>query len=314
MDEDSASSQDPVEPEVEKSDSTGTIDNVLVSPQIDAMVLSWATSVPLGNMKVEYVADGSDDESTVYDIDSDESSHSVTLPSLSPVTVYNFRISGVMEDGTEASYWGRATTRGYPVVIRVKNGDSPLMNTKITVGGYDYITNDDGLQAFELPPGEITVVVFAGGPGEYKETIEVKEIKWDDPDSVPMQNFDIDISPQTSVVSMVVSIGVAVVLGVLLAVLLFRVWKWKKRVASEADEWQPLTGVYSSVPASVPTSLPPIYGSGLQSNQGYDAYSQPPAPQQYYDPYANLAPPQQESEVEDMYQAARREGRFNNVK
>lgn len=291
-------------PDTEENDETGAINDVTVRAYPKSIEISWRGEVTLKDIKVRYGKNGEARELSASIINSEGSMHDATLLNLIPVTMYSIEISGVLEDGTVATYSGRAMTRGYPVGLYFKNGDTVLAKTKITVGGYDYETDDDGLRALELPSGKLEVVVVLEGGGEYREMIEVKDVTPNKDKVIPMQDFVIDVSA-ASMGSPLGYIIASILIGAVVAFLLFLLWRKRKRDKSDTDEWQPLTGVYSPMPAHDYT---PIFTQGQ--------YHNPVAPgQAYQDPYQALVDPQGgvDGDIEDIYDAARREGRFKNM-
>ena len=318
-------------PDTEEDDETGAINDVTVRAYPKSIEISWRGEVTLKDIKVRYGKDGETRELSASIINSEGSMHDATLLNLIPVTMYSIEISGVLEDGTVATYSGRAMTRGYPVGLYFKNGDTVLAKTKITVGGYDYETDDDGLRALELPSGKVEVVVVLEGGGKYREMIEVKDVTPNKDKVIPMQDFVIDVSA-ASMGSPLGYIIASILIGAVVSFLLFLLWRKRKRDKSDTDEWQPLTGVYSPMPAPIaPSATAPLAAPSMPVaplsttpmpthdytpifTQGQ--YHNPVAPgQAYQDPYQALVDPQGgvDGDIEDIYEAAQREGRFKNI-
>ncbi|HCH34484.1 TPA: hypothetical protein DEW05_03050 [Candidatus Saccharibacteria bacterium] len=73
-----------------------------------------------------------------------------------------FSINGKAADGKESSYTGSFTTRGYPVVIAVRIGESPASDAKVKIGQKTYAVANTGTLSLTLAEGNYTGSISSG--------------------------------------------------------------------------------------------------------------------------------------------------------
>lgn len=245
------------------------------------------SAAPNAVIKLQYGSQNNIDKTA--EVSKDGESYSAAIAGLEPYTVYQYKISGVI-DGKDVQYQGKFTARGLPVRIVITQDGSPVPNSVFYIDGVKLQTGEDGEALVELGVREY-VITIENGSSTSEHTINVAGNVLSDNDRVAReQRFDIALPAQEAFGMGSLPNWLWVIIGGVAGFLIIGalIFVWLKRRRDAQNDNGMITPL---VVTPMPTDLPdeaPAQATASMAPQEYPAEEIPaqPAAQQQDD---NLA-------------------------
>lgn len=204
------------------------------------------------------------------------------IPTKKLATPHYFTISATAGDGKIATYSDHFTTKGYPVIITVKESGKVARKAILELNKKTYISDDSGKVTLELAAGTYTPVITTSNKLKSTESFTVKQAAIDPDKGAETQYVAFDIHPPaaqqttTQTPSFLLIIGASIAISLLAAgaVIGFLIYRRRQVDATSgtslllddpvmSHSYQPTATHYSTVDEVSP---PPAYEIEQPSN------------------------------------------------
>ncbi len=225
----------PVVEEAPTVDSTGLIDQVSVISQYTSSKITWKLTKENASAELRYGTSRTETTNKVEVKKLADGSYEASVADLTPGLRYYFALSAQAAGNLTGTYSGIISTRGYPVRLKVTEGDTPSAGARVNIGQQSYTATNEGTLSLGLAEGTYSGTITTNYSSK---SITFAVVKKDIPaDGVAPETqefaFALTAAPQTdeseSSVTLFAFIGILVVGTTLVGGSLFGYLWWRRR-------------------------------------------------------------------------------------